>query len=54
MKYASSPTSIDVAVSSVNCLLNVKPSFAKNSIDRARSRTGMLTKSLRGFTGFVP
>jgi hypothetical protein len=54
MKYASSPTSMQVAVASVNCVLNVKPSVSKKWIDRWRSRTGMLTKSLRGVVGFVP
>src|SRR5215813_352837 len=38
---------MQAALSSVNCRLNSKPSFAKNSIDRFRSRTGRLTKILR-------
>src|ERR1051326_1078270 len=35
------------AFSSVNCGLNVKPSAEKKSFDFCRSRTAMLTKSLR-------
>src|SRR5688572_27121311 len=54
MKYASSPTSMQVAVGSVNCRLKVKPSASKKSMERCRSATGMLTKSFRGLIGFVP
>jgi hypothetical protein len=54
MKYASSPMSMQVAVASVNCGLKLKPSASKNSIERWRSFTGMLTNSLRGVVGVVP
>src|ERR1043165_961986 len=47
MKYASSLMTMHAAFSSVNCLLNVKPRLEKNSIDFVRSRTAMLTNSLR-------
>ena len=38
---------MQAALSSVNCGLNSKPSFEKNSMDRLRSRTGRFTNILR-------
>ena len=53
----SSPTIMQVAVSSVNCGLNVNPSLVKNAIDFFRSFTGRFTKILVAMaapSGFVP
>ena len=43
----SSLITMQVAVSSVNCLLKLKPRALKNSTDRFRSLMGRLTKILR-------
>src|SRR5262249_12350154 len=45
--YASSPTTMQAALSSVTCGLNEKPSVPKKSIDRFRSRTARLTNIFR-------
>src|SRR5215203_6496512 len=42
----SSLMTMQAAVSSVNCGLNVKPSLLKNAIERLRSFTGRFTKIL--------
>ena len=54
MKYASSPTNMQVAVASVNCGLKLKPSVSKKSMERCKSLTGMLTNSLCGVVGLLP
>jgi hypothetical protein len=40
--YASSLMTMQAALSSVNCLLNAKPSLPKKSMDRFKSRTARL------------
>src|SRR5687768_6124312 len=44
---------MQVAVWSVNCVLKEKPSVSKKTIERCRSATGTLTKSLRGLVAFT-
>ena len=53
MTNASSLTTMQAALSSVNLGLNVKPSAEKNSIDLFRSRTGRLTNILRGTSASI-
>nr|WP_244615938.1 hypothetical protein [Stackebrandtia albiflava] len=47
MTYASSPTTMQVAFSSVKFSSNPKPRPVKNVTDRSRSATGRLTKIAR-------
>ena len=47
MTNASSPTSMQAAVSSVSIGLKLNPSFAKNALLRSMSATGRFTNSMR-------
>src|SRR6478736_3732237 len=47
MTNACSPTSMHVAVSSVNIGLKLNPSCVKNAVLRSTSATGMFTNSMR-------